>query len=280
MGTKTLKRLTLVLLLVLMGCRTTPTPEPTLDLDIGSRASSPTERICIDCGENSTIHTGGDLRLYSDRRSTETLRLDGTDGTLYLYLSGSEVVRVDPVDGVWLTGDGTLWEDLRVPLETGKTAGSNVPTFEQIVDDGSGSAGVFAYNFDDGDEIWLSVQMPHAWKIGSTIYPHLHWAAEGDASTKNVGLGIEYTWTNIGADISATTIVTRDVAGGTALSQQIHDVPSTGWDGTGKTLSSIILCRIFRQAAAADNYTGGVFLLEFDVHYELDSLGSRQVTTK
>jgi len=282
MRTKRWPALALTLALVLcLGVACRQTPEPTVDLgDIGSRANSPRERICINCSDDSYMRHGGRLQFYSDNLATETLRLDGALGRLGVYSGGTETARLGGTDALQLYGDGTVWEDLRVPLERGKTAGSNVPTYEQWADDGNSSSGVYAYSFDDDDEIWLTVQMPHGWKTASTIYPHVHWMAEGDASTKNVGLGLEYIWSSIGETITTTTIVTRNVAGDTAYNHEITGLPASGIAGTGEGLSSILAVRLYREAAASDNYTGGIYILEFDVHYEIDALGSREITTK
>ena len=53
--------------------------------------------------------------------------------------------------------------------------------------------------------------------------------------------------------------------------------------GTGKTISSMLLCRIFRDATGAgltDDYDNDVGLLEIDFHYEIDTAGSREVLVK
>ena len=46
--------------------------------------------------------------------------------------------------------------------------------------------------------------------------------------------------------------------------------------GTGFGISSVLLCRIKRVAATGDNYAGGVAILDFDIHYQIDTIGSRQ----
>ncbi|KKK68933.1 hypothetical protein LCGC14_2939070, partial [marine sediment metagenome] len=58
------------------------------------------------------------------------------------------------------------------------------------------------------------------------------------------------------------------------------NVTAAGIDGTGHTISSILLCRIKRVAAGSDNYAGGIAILDFDVHYEIDTVGSRQEIIK
>ena len=53
--------------------------------------------------------------------------------------------------------------------------------------------------------------------------------------------------------------------------------PSSTQDG----ISSMICCRLFRDATnEADTYEGDAGLLEFDLHYIIDTLGSREEYTK
>lgn len=172
-----------------------------------------------------------------------------------------------------------VWDDLRVPLNQGKTAGVNVPIFEEIA-----SSGVYAYNFDDGDEIWFATQMPHSYMLGEDIFPHVHWGPETDSSpADNVGLGLECSWTNLGGDVDSTTVYTRVVSTGVdnQYAHLLHDVPDGGWDGSSyDTLSALILCRFYRFAAAVDNYAGGIFAYEIDFHYPVDTLGSPSIDDK
>lgn len=178
-------------------------------------------------------------------------------------------------------GDATVWEDIRVPLERAKDRGAKVPTFEQFKDNGAGSTGVYAYNFGDTDELFLSVQMPHSWKEGSLIYPHIHLTPTSDATGKNTKLTLEYVWANHDEEtFGNTTIINRDVALSTAYKHVLYDIPDGGIVTTGQIVSSIMVCRIARNAADGDNFTGDVFFLEFDIHYQIDGVGSRQVLVK
>jgi len=177
-------------------------------------------------------------------------------------------------------GEATTWEDLRVPLNTGKTAGANIPTFEVV------TGTVMAYNFDDGDEIWFAAQFPHAMKSGVTrIWPHLHWSPESDVSpAENVGIGLEYTIAAINSNFTKTVTTAIDVSTGTSASLKhlINDFDVAGIDvsGISTTVSAMILCRFFRQAAGSNNYSDGIFGIEIDFHYERDMNGSTERTSK
>jgi hypothetical protein len=58
-------------------------------------------------------------------------------------------------------------------------------------------------------------------------------------------------------------------------------VDRSGIDGTGKRVSSILLCHFYRQGAdATDTFAGSAALLSVDFHYEIDSFGSDGQYTK
>lgn len=48
----------------------------------------------------------------------------------------------------------------------------------------------------------------------------------------------------------------------------------TSLDGAGKGESSILIISISRDVAVANNYANSVLLLEFDIHYRQDKLGT------
>ena len=72
----------------------------------------------------------------------------------------------------------------------------------------------------------------------------------------------------------------RDIALGTAYENLLYDIPDGGIDGTGKIIHSILTCRIARNAADSDNFAGDIFFLEFDIHFMIDTAGSRQILAK
>ena len=170
------------------------------------------------------------------------------------------------------------YEDLRVPLQAAKVAGANQPTFEQI----PGTL-QYAWNFDVNDMIYFMAQLPHAYKEGTDIYPHVHWSPESDSDpATNVLFHLAYTWVNINDEITGYS--TRSSTVSTGVNQGlVHKLTSIGSnpaiDGTGKKISSMLICRLQRKGAASE-YPGGVFIYEFDFHYQIDTRGSRQETIK
>ena len=181
-----------------------------------------------------------------------------------------------------MVGNAQVWDDLRVE-PVAKTSGAKAPTFGTFRD------GLLLYQFDDvalasEKEVYFNVQMPHDWLEGSDISPHVHWVplVAGTAG-QVVDWGLEYTVAKIGDAFGAsTTIYASALTYGTITAQYSHcltDLPDIVM--TGKTISSILACRLFRHSSdASDTLTQTAGLLYCDFHYQIDTIGSRLEFTK
>jgi hypothetical protein len=174
------------------------------------------------------------------------------------------------------------WDDMRIAgsmVRTGVTA----PVLAAFGPSGS----LRTYRFESGkhQEIEFEIQMPHAWKVGGLVYPHVHWTPVS-ATAGNVVWELEYAWASIngtfGAPANMATAATA--AGGTAWVHKMTDLASGGnnyIDGTGKTVSSMLVFRLHRNAGAgSDTLAADVAFLEFDLHYEIDGFGSKTPAAK
>lgn len=127
------------------------------------------------------------------------------------------------------------------------------------------------------------MQLPHGW-AGTVIYPHVHWIPSAAAASSRPVWGLEYTWAEIGTVFGNSTIIytTSLYPDDTDLVQYKHYIssfdsltPTTSQDGD----SSMLICRLFRYSGdASDTYTGTCGLLYCDIHYEVNSFGSSDVT--
>jgi hypothetical protein len=92
---------------------------------------------------------------------------------------------------------------------------------------------------------------------------------------------LEYSWAD---DEDSTfpanaTISVTDAASGTAWQNQLANFAAIS--GTNKTIQSTFVFRVFRDPAdAADTYASDAGFLVFGVHFQQDTVGSRQITTK
>lgn len=172
------------------------------------------------------------------------------------------------------------WDDLRVSPVASKAGGSKAPVFTKFTDNGAGSQGVFAYAFGTATEkeLYFEVQLPHTWVAGSDIKPHVHWShvEASPPGTTNVQWGLEYTWANAdppGHVFGTTTIITGSTTVPVSSTRQQFITSLGTIDGTSKWLSSVLLCRVFRDVAN-DNFAGDAFALSFDFHIQHNTWGS------
>jgi len=183
--------------------------------------------------------------------------------------------------------NATVFDDLMVyPDATGK-GGSNPPVWTLFKNNGSGSQGVYLWMFSASteQEVYFTIQLPHGYKVGSNIFPHVHWTnTTGTPSGSDVVWSLEYTVTSIGGTFSNTTIIdaTNIIGAITPSGTGQHVISSfPSISGAGLGISTIIVCRLYRNVNnASDTFANSVGLLGFDIHYEKDTDGSRTEYTK
>jgi hypothetical protein len=233
-------------------------------------------------------------RIYFD--SIDTYIAANTDNPEDLIITADQDIHITP-DNETTIGDGgisnfsafesdgtlefngtaTVWDDLRVPGLQVKI-GASAPDLTAFL----GAGNLLIYRFDGNattEQVYFTIQLPHSYKEGSDITPHVHWSPI-NANAGNVKWQLEYSWANIDATFPAvTTITATDAASGTAWDHQTIDFSAI--TGTGKTISSMLVCRLFRDPTdAADTYASDAALLEIDFHFEINTIGSRAILTK
>jgi len=204
-----------------------------------------------------------------------------------------ELVRYDQLDVLnpsEFTLSDTVWEDMRIPVASLKVPGSNAPTWSTFPN-GTTDTGLQALHFSDqaveGNEegVYFTVQLPHAWKIGTDIEAHIHWSPE-TTGTGTVRWGFTYTWAFIDAVYGepATVYGEHTIAENEQDKHIYTDFDpwlTTPTDRPSYKVSSMLVCKLFRNSSHAnDTYTGDAALLEVDMHLEIDSLGSREELVK
>lgn len=133
----------------------------------------------------------------------------------------------------------------------------------------------------------MNVQINHDWKIGSDVFPHLHWF-QSQAGVPN--WLIQYRWQiNGGAKTTSWTNYPLDTQAFTYSSDTIMQISYnsglTPPEGAG--LSDILQIRLIRDSnngstefTGNDPVAGNVSTVNLDVHYEINSIGSDEEYVK
>jgi len=183
-----------------------------------------------------------------------------------------------------ITYSDTVWDDLRIVPGAFTFSGSGDPVLRDWT---LGGTAFKVYKFEKDDMVFASCQMPHDYKEGTDLKPHIHWTPcdrGNEESGALVGWKVDYSIADIGEAFgNAVTLDFSDACTGTDHLHEITD--SLTITGTGFKISHILMLKIYRTDTGADDTWAGTTtqapaLLEFDIHYEKSTAGSSTELTK
>lgn len=166
--------------------------------------------------------------------------------------------------GVFEYGD--RWDDLRFPFQQAVRAALIKPDYDEV------NIGLLFPQNVVTEYVLMIAQMPHSYKIGSDVSPHVHYVQTVAAVPT---FTLEYRWYDLGdtipafATIQTTTTPVVTTAYSATRHQKLSFPDITGAGITG--ISSIIDMKLYRD----DNVVvGDILFKELDIHYILDSIAS------
>lgn len=160
----------------------------------------------------------------------------------------------------------TRWKDDKYVLTRAAQGNTDKPDYDYT------NLGLLFPKNDTSEIGYIIAQLNHDWKIGTDIWPHIHFIQDADVAYT---FKIDYRWYDQGEAVPGSfTTLTIDQLEFTYVSGSILQTayPATAIDGSGISgISSFLDIKIYR----ADN-VGSADLLtkEFDIHYEIDAFGS------
>lgn len=249
---------------------------------------------------SAVVDAAADIRIA--RGYTLASYYAGLFDELVVY-SGAALDNATVSNGLWNSGNGTTtpttdvgitvtshWkcdeivanaiadENAVVSLVLGDGAGNQAP---DLVTGGliatSSTRGVYTYMFAPGEiqEVLVAVQMPHGYKLGTNLKPHIHWTPTSTAGG-NVVWGIELS--KAGADQAFGATETMEATAAASTTPYDHQKSGLGTltpPGSANDTSFMIIARIYRKGDdPADTYPGAAALIEFDIHYQSDKAGT------
>ena len=235
---------------------------------------------------NSTLATLGLAETFTGAKTFATTKLISPDITS--GASASDFTVITGADKTLVLGT-PVWDDIRIVPTAFDFAGSTDPT---LVDFRPTGAGLITklYEFALDDKAYFTVQLPHKYKTGTDIYVHAHWTpgTRGtEETTHTVGWKVIYSWANIGDTFPV--MATADLSDACQSTDDQHLMtPDIVIDGhtVAKGISSQLACYITRTDTGGDDTwasstTGQLpLLLEVDFHYQVDTMGSRTISSK
>jgi len=192
----------------------------------------------------------------------------------------SDYTEVESDGTVEFNGNATVWNDANVGAVNLTLPASGQPDEDEFVDEGGSDTGITTWAYAIGEKSSGSIEIPHDYKEGSDIYFHIHWQgiAAPAGGTDNVNWQLTYTVGQINETLDAATTITKEIAIDTQYDFKLSDFAAI--TGTNFNIGDQFLFTIERIAASADDYAGDCLVATVGLHYECDTVGSRQITTK
>jgi len=192
---------------------------------------------------------------------------------VYNLIAGTGIIRTGGIvtsGEVPLLMQDTVWEDLRAPFTQVKRGATLKPDFDET------NVGLLFPQNDDAEKIFIIAQMPHNYKLGTNIHPHIHWQ---QMNANNVVWKMDYKWFNLNETVPAGfTTLTANNRIYTWAAGNLHQYDEFAFiDGSSiNDVSSIFLIKVYRDDNIDAGAGGGDALaFEFDIHYQSDTLGSK-----
>lgn len=171
-----------------------------------------------------------------------------------------------------LRGNATAFDDLFFPATSIKLGVNFKPDYDYTEN------GLLFPQNDESERINIIAQFPHRRKTGSVISPHMHFIQSVSAIPKFVML---YRIAELGGQFPTTYTSALSTSGVMPYtSGSIHqlipfpDIQTSAISG----VSSLMDIVIYRQTG--DGIAGDVLFKQFDIHIEIDAMGSRALYIK
>lgn len=213
-------------------------------------------------------------KAYYGSGDDMTVWYDGTNGNINTSDVAASDLNITTGANKTIELQNPVWNDI-ITSPLNLRPGITPPTFAVFMN------GIYGMRFGagTGDELHGTIEIPHDYKEGTDLIPHVHWSPT-TTNTGNIVWGLEYTFATDGAVFPGSTIITTvpEAASGTVNNLEKVDFPTIS--GATMKIGDIVAFRIYRQNGGTDTFTGDAFLHSFGFHYQTDTIGSRHVTVK
>ena len=216
------------------------------------------------------------------------------DSVKQIFGDGQDMsISYDGAKGVISTAESTA-SDLHLTTGTAKTLVFNTGVWDDLNFDPERSGGPVAtrptevtinnclyVEFDNGNDQLCGAgqELPHSYKLSSQIYPHIHIFLKNGESAGTTGVTFTIYW-----ELRQTTGTTNGSVPLTATSAQLGATAGANkfdiYDTTGFAGSAEIGAQLAMTLARTAGDAGDVICTTYGIHYESDTVGSRQLSAK
>lgn len=175
--------------------------------------------------------------------------------------------------------DAVVWDDVNASAAVLALAASGNPGKVEFKASTGADTGITTYGIALSEKLSGSFEIPHKYKEASTLYPHVHFQIiDAPTGTDKVKLKLTYNFIRGGVALAVPSVVYMEADVTTQYA--LYTSEFTAISGSGIQMGDQFLFTIERVAASADEFAGEVLLATFGLHYQIDTLGSKQKNSK
>lgn len=223
---------------------------------------------------DNEIRVGDNIKIQWGSGEDVWAYYDGTDFRLETNFVAASDFKIECGSNKTVELQNTVYEDQQVNLGA-VGFGASAPTWTAYK-----SSEVLAFANNQSNEITFNLQYSHKIKTGTTTEFHIH-VVPPDNNSGDVRWQLTVSYANVGSTFGAasTATATQTISANSQDTHLAFQVDSSFASSTN--ISGIALCSLTRLGSdAADTYANDIYLIGLDSHFEVDTMGSRQITTK
>jgi len=174
-----------------------------------------------------------------------------------------------------MVGDATVWKDIKFPMAPPKTTWAGNPTLATY----NGNMRWYAFALDDAHD-FDPQEIDHDAKIDSTAVWHIHWLSRSnDGTERKVKFELEYAVEPASGVLPSPTTASVEITIplGTTVNTVHRDNITTF---VIPAIARLAYARIKRIASSGTEPSVDPIIAAIHFHYEIDTIGSRQILTK
>lgn len=229
-------------------------------------------------GDDVQIATDTD-KLFVGADQDAAFYYDGTDAILESDLVGASDLVVKCGTEKTMELETAVYKDINLGGAVLPAVPGQQPDRDEFVDSTGTDTGIDTYAMAVGEAVGGSFELQHDYKEGTDLVFHVHWQGiDAPSGTDYVKWQLTYTVAKNEATLDAATTITTE----TAFDTQYEFIRSdfAAITGTNFDIGDQFLFTLERVASAGDAYAGDALIATVGIHYQVNTLGSRQVGTK
>ena len=243
---------------------------------VGIGTDSPTEKAQV--SGNIFLTTDSDKLLFGTLKDVEQY-YNGTDFIIDTGAIAPSDLIVDCGTEKTLELAEVVYKDTNLGAAQLSKPASSQPDTDSFVDEAGADTGIETLAFAPGEKVHGSFEIQHDYKEGTDIEFHVHWQGiTAPTGTDKVKWQLTYTCGASGQTLDAPTTIVIETDFDTQYEFKLSEFVAI--TGTNISMGEQFLFTIERITASADEYAGDPLLATVGIHYQIDTIGSRQKLTK